>query len=130
LRAIRQFVRGRGQTPFGKKASRREIRTFEKLVDLFMTHCERIRHPDPRKAISIALMMVVSTAFELVVAHKDLNAWKHIFPVNDDQALKRELTRAFLSYLGVQDLSGEAGKMEADQMAAAKKWRERSPHNV
>ncbi len=78
----------------------------------------------------MALMMVISTSFELVAAHQDMSAWKHLLPVSDDQALKRELTRAFLSYLGVQDLAGEAGKMEADQMAAAKRWRERSPHNV
>lgn len=130
LRALHQFVRGRGQTPFGKKASRLERSTFEQLVNLFMTHAERINHPEPRRAISMALMMVTSTAFELVAAHQDLNEWKYLIPVNDDQALKRELTRAFLRYLGVQELSGETGKMETDQMAAAKRWRERSPHNV
>jgi AcrR family transcriptional regulator len=130
LRALRQFVRGRGQTPFGKKAARVEQRTFEQLVNLFMTHAERIDHPDPRQAISMALMMISSAAFELVAAHHDLTTWKHLLPVNDDQAIKRELTRAFLSYLGVRDLSGEAGKMEADQIAAAKRWRERSPQNV
>ncbi|MGE5322731.1 MAG: TetR/AcrR family transcriptional regulator [Actinomycetota bacterium] len=130
LRALRQFVRGRGKTPFGKKASRLELRTFERLVDLFMTHADRIQHPDPRAAISMALMMVISTAFELVAAHQDMSAWKHLFPVNDDQALKRELVRGFLRYLGVEDLSGEAGKMEAEQMAAAKRWRERTSQNV
>lgn len=130
LRALRQFLRGRGKTPFGKKASRLELRTFERLVDLFMVHAERIDHPDPRAAISMALMMVSSTAFELVAAHQDMSAWKHILPVGDDQALKRELLRAFLTYLGVKDLTGEAGKMEAEQMAAAKRWRERISQNV
>src|SRR5512146_200514 len=62
LRALRQFVRGRGKTPFGKKASRLELRTFERLVELFMTHAERIDHPEPRKAVSMALMTVISTA--------------------------------------------------------------------
>lgn len=130
LRALRQFVRGRGQTAFGKKASRLELRTFERLVDLFLMHPERIRHPEPRTAISMALMMVTSTAFELAAAHPDLSAWKHLLPVNDDQALKRELTRAFLTYLGVEEQSGEAGKMEAEQTAAMKRWRERTSHNV
>jgi AcrR family transcriptional regulator len=130
LRAIRQFVRDRLRSPFGRKASRLEIRTSEQLIDLFMAHADRIKHPEPRRAIAVALLMVTSTVFELVVAHQDLSEWKHLLPVNDDQAVKRELTRAFLSYLGVQDLPGEAGKMEGDQMAAAKRWRERSPHNV
>ena len=74
--------------------------------------------------------MVTSTAFELIVAHQDLIAWKHLLPVDDDQALKAELTRAFLSYLGVQELSGGAGKMEAEQLAATKRWRERTSQNV
>ncbi|HET9182827.1 MAG TPA: helix-turn-helix domain-containing protein [Candidatus Angelobacter sp.] len=130
LRALRQFVRGRGKTPFGKKASRLELRTFERLVDLFMSHAERIDHPDPRAAISIALMMVSSTAFELVAAHQDMSAWKHLLPVHADQALKRELVRGFLSYLGIKDLTGEAGKIEAEQMAAAERWRERTSQNV
>jgi AcrR family transcriptional regulator len=130
LRAIRAFVRGRLRTPFGRKASRLEIHTSEQLIDLFMVHADRISHPEPRRAIALGLVMVTSTVFEMAVAHEDLSAYKHLLPVNDDQTLKRELARAFLSYLGVKDLSGEAGKMEADQMAAAKRWRERSPHNV
>ena len=46
--------------------------------------------------------MVVSTLFELVVLPQDLRAWRGLLP-KDDQALKRELTRAFLSYLGSGD---------------------------
>lgn len=130
LRAIRQFVRGRGRTGFYKKASRLEIQTSEQLINLFLTHRERIKHPDPGAAVAMALMIVTSTAFDLIVEHQDLSDWRHILPVNDDHALKAELTRAFLSYLGVQELSGEAGKMEAEQMAAAKRWRERTSQNV
>lgn len=130
LRAIRQFVRGRLRSSFGRKASRLEIHTSEQLVNLFMSHAERIDHPEPRRAIALALLMVTSTVFEMVVAHEDLSAYKHLLPVNDDQALRRELVRGFLSYLGVKELSGEAGKMEAEQMAAAKRWRERTSQNV
>lgn len=131
LRAMRQFVRGRQRSPsWKKKASRLEIQTFERLVDLFLTQRDRIKHPDPRKAISMGLMMVVGTVFEIVVAHDDLKAWNHLLPVKDDQALKRELTRAFLSYLGVEVQAGEAGKMEAEQLASMKRWRERTSHNV
>jgi len=130
IRALRQFVHSRPHAlSWKKKASRLELRTFERIVDLFMTHSERINHPDPRTAVSTALMMVISAVTEMLVTHSDMTAWKHLLP-KDDQALKRELTRAFLSYLGVQDLSGEAGKMEAEQMAAAKRWRERTSQNV
>ncbi len=129
IRAMRQFVQGRHRTPFGRKALRLEVRTYERLVSLFLTHADRIKHPDPRIAVSLALIMVISTLLELVVTHSDLTSWKELLP-KDDQALKRELVHAFLSHLGVEETAGAAGKMEAEQMAAMKRWRERSSQNV
>jgi AcrR family transcriptional regulator len=130
IRAMRQFVRSRPHNAFWKKASRLEIQAYEHLLDLFMTHSERIKHPDPRRAVSMALMMVISTVLELVVTHPDPDAWKGFPLPKDDQALKRELVRAFLNYLGVEDAPGAAGKIEAEQMAAMKRWRERSSQHV
>lgn len=101
LRAMRQFVQGRAHTAFWKKAAKLEVRHFQHVVELFLSHREEIRHPDPRIAVSLALMMVVSTLYELVVWPTDLKAWRGLLP-KDDQALKHELTRAFLSYLGVE----------------------------
>jgi AcrR family transcriptional regulator len=130
IRAMRQFVQSRPRNAFWKKAARLEIQTYERLLDLFLTHSERIRHPDPRAAVSMALMMVISTVLELIVAHPDPRAWKGFPLPKDDQALKNELVRAFLAYLGVEDAPGAAGKIEADQLAAMKRWRERSSQNV
>src|SRR5215470_8816854 len=67
LRAIRIFVQGRAYTPFWKKACKLEVRSFEHVVDLFLSHREEIRHPDPRAAVSMGLMMLISTLFEIVV---------------------------------------------------------------
>jgi hypothetical protein len=66
-----------------------------------------------------------------VVMHDDWSAsgWKELLPT-DDQALRRELVRAFLNYLGVEDAPGAAGKMEAEQITAMNRWRERSSQNV
>lgn len=130
IRAMRQFVRSRPHNAFWKKASRLEIQAYEHLLDLFMTHSERIKHPDPRQAVSMALMMVISTVLELVVTHADPAAWKRFPLPKDDQALKSELLRAFLNYLGIEDAPGAAGKIEAEQMAAVKRWRERSSQHV
>ena len=129
IRAMRQFVDGHPSPAFKKKASRLELQGFERIVDLFMTHSDRIQHPHPRVAISTALMMAISTVLELVVRHTDLGRWKHLLP-EGDQGLKRELVRAFLNYLGVEDAPGAAGKMEADQIAAMERWRERTSDNV
>jgi AcrR family transcriptional regulator len=98
LRALRQFTQGRANTAFWKKAARLEVRSYERLVDLFVAGRKEIRHPDPRIAVSLGLMMVISTVYELVVMPIGVKEWKGLLP-KDDQELKRELTRAFLSYL-------------------------------
>jgi AcrR family transcriptional regulator len=100
LRALRQFVHGRANTAFVKKAGKLEVRTYERLVNLILADRKDIRHPDPRIAVSLGLMMVISTLYELVVMPMIITDWKGLLP-KDDQALKRELTRAFLSYLDV-----------------------------
>lgn len=102
LRGMRMFARTRRGTPFWKKANRLEIRAYERLIDLFLTHRDEIRHPDPETAISFALFMLVSSLFELMEDPADQGPWKRFLP-RDDAALKRELTRAFLSYLGVHE---------------------------
>ena len=99
LRAMRQFVQGRTNTPFWTKASKLEARSFGRVVNLFLAHRSEIEHPDPKRAVSLGLIMVISTLYDLVVLPQDLRAWKGLLP-RDDQALKRELTRAFLSHLG------------------------------
>jgi len=98
LRAIRLFVQGRANTPFWRKACRIETRTFEHVVGLFLSHAEEIRHPDPRLAVSTGLMLVTSMLFEIVVMPTDLGPVKAFLPP-DDASLKRELVRAFLSYV-------------------------------
>src|SRR5262249_7236243 len=72
LRAVHQFIRPRAHTPFGKKAARVELRTYKQLMNLFLTHADRINHPDPQTAVSMAMIMVVSTLFELLVTHEDV----------------------------------------------------------
>lgn len=112
LRAMKQFAQSRQNTPFARKACKLEVSYFERVVDLFLTHGEEIRHPDPRIAVSMGLMMVVGTLFQLVVfPTAGLKEWKGLLP-KDDQALKVELTRAFLSYLGIEGYA-PTSRMEA-----------------
>jgi AcrR family transcriptional regulator len=99
IRAMRQFVRTRKDTEFWKKACRLEVRSYERLVDLFLANAKNIRHPDPKMAVSLGLMMVISTLQELVLDTTEMRVWKGLMPP-DDRTLKDELTRAFLTYLG------------------------------
>jgi AcrR family transcriptional regulator len=101
LRGMRAFVQSRTDTSFYKKAIKLEASTFAHAISLFMSHKKEIRHPDPRGAISLGLMMVSSMLHDWVVMPGDITPWKPFLP-KDDQALKRELTRAFLSHLGVE----------------------------
>jgi len=101
LRALRQFVQGRDHTLFCKKAVRLEMRTWQYLVELFLVHREEVKHPDPQMAVSFALMTLTSTLIELILVDNDMKNWQKVIP-KDDQSLKRELLRVFLSYLGIE----------------------------
>jgi hypothetical protein len=100
LRAMRQFVQQRHGSEFWKKASAHEMRAVRHVVDLFLTHRDQIHHPQPKMAVSLGLMMVISTLFELVVMPQDPALYKGFWP-QDDRGMKKELVRAFLNYLGV-----------------------------
>jgi AcrR family transcriptional regulator len=100
LRAIRTFIQGKTHTPFWRKACRLEARAFERVLELLLSHSAEIKHSNPRQAVATATMMVTSTLFELVVMPTDLGPIKAFLPP-DDPGLKRELVRAFLSYLTV-----------------------------
>jgi len=54
-------------------------------------------------------MMVISTLFELVVMPQDPSLYKGLWP-QDDRAMKKELVRAFLNYLGVASNPGTGDK--------------------
>ena len=101
LRAVRQFVQGRDQTAFYKKVAKQEMRAFQYMMELFLVHRKEIRHRDPEVAVAFALVTLVSTLIELILVDHDLRCWQVVIP-KDDQTLKRELLRIFLSYLGVE----------------------------
>ena len=103
LRAVRQVLQDNEGTAFWRKASKLEMRSFEYLVDVFMAGRSEIEHTDPRAAVALALVMVTGTLWEIVVLPSDTKLWRTFLPEND-RALKLELTRAFLGYLGVPQI--------------------------
>jgi AcrR family transcriptional regulator len=101
LRAVRQILQEKEGSSFWKKAAKLEARTFEHLVAVLVASGREIKHTNPRAAAALGLVMVIGTLWEVVVSPGDINVWKGLLP-KDDRTLKAELTRAFLSYLGVQ----------------------------
>jgi AcrR family transcriptional regulator len=106
LRALRQFAQGRDHTSFYRKVARLEMRTYQYLVELFLVHRKEVKHPDPQMAVSFALMMLSSALIELILVDHDMKNWQAVIP-KDDQPLKRELLRSFLSYLGIEQKGSE-----------------------
>jgi AcrR family transcriptional regulator len=105
LRAVRQFGHQREGTPFWRKVAKLDARTLEYGIDLLAQSRGEVRHPNPRAAIGLGLMMTVGALWELVVSEPDPKIWRGLIPT-DDQTLQRELTRSFLSYLGVARKGG------------------------
>jgi AcrR family transcriptional regulator len=101
LRAVRQFLQEKEGSPFWKKASKLELKTLEYLASIFVASGREIKHADPRAAVAFGLVMVIGTLWEVVVFPGDAKLWKGLLP-KDDRTLKGEITRAFLSYLGVE----------------------------
>lgn len=100
IRAVRKFTQESRNEAFQKKVQRLEAKTFERLVETVMASAGEIRHANPRMVVSVGLLMVISTLYELILLPWDMRAWKGLLP-EDDVALRRELTRAFLAYLGL-----------------------------
>lgn len=98
LRSLRQFVQGRTDTPFHKKAAKLEMRALQYVVELFLMHRKDIKHPEPQMAVYLAIVMLTSTLIELILIDHDMKHWRAVLP-KDDVALKRELLRAFMGYL-------------------------------
>lgn len=112
LRSMREFVRTRRGTPFWRKANRLETRAYQRAIELFLAHRDEIRHSDPRLAVSLALFMLASSLFEIMEHPDNQGPWRNFLP-KDESALKRELVRAFLSYLGVDpNRASAAGTIE------------------
>ena len=101
MRALRQFAQGRDHTSFYRRVTKLEMRSFQYLVELFLVHRKEIKHPEPQIAVSFALVMLISTLIELILVDHDMKSWQTVLP-RDDQSLKRELLRSFLSSLGVE----------------------------
>jgi hypothetical protein len=77
-----------------------EIQNFDKMVQVFLLWRDEIRHPNPEHAVIYGMMMVASTVRELFLANM-AQTFESYVPVSLDH-LQKELSRAFLRYLGVE----------------------------
>jgi AcrR family transcriptional regulator len=96
---IRAFiVRGSGDHEFAERAARLSRAISEKLIALLMARRDEICHPDPVLAVDFALRMTFDT-LDQATLYWDVQRSKIQYT---PEQLAEELTRAFLSYLGVE----------------------------
>jgi AcrR family transcriptional regulator len=102
LRAIRQFMLAYPDAAFDKKVVEVEVRSVQRVADFLLLKRKEISHPHPAKAVTFALMLLGFALQEIIVLDVLPEMEDPRLPRNDDE-LTRELTRVFLSYLGVDN---------------------------
>jgi len=100
LRAMLQFILSHTNVGFKKKTAELNARSLQRVADFLLLKRSEIKHPDPKKALLFALMLVGAMLQQIVVLDAMPGVPDPRLPRTDDE-LVEELTRAFLSYLGV-----------------------------
>jgi hypothetical protein len=101
LRALHQFILSHPDAAFKKKAAELNARSVQRVADFLLLKRREMSHPDPRKAVLFALMLVGFTLQEIVVLDALPGVPDPRLPKTDDE-LVEELVRAFLRYLGAE----------------------------
>jgi AcrR family transcriptional regulator len=103
---IRAFiVRGSGDHQFAERAGRLSRAISEKLIALLIARRQEITHPDPTLAVDFGLRMTFDTLDQATLYWDIQRSTIKYSP----QQLAEELSRAFLSYLGVEMLPAWQG---------------------
>jgi len=100
-RSLDQYVLTHPNAAFRKKVMKLNTRTIRRVADFLLLKRKEIKHPDPETAVSFALIQVAFTLRDLILLESMSEDWSSLLPKDDNQLLG-ELTRAFLSYLGVK----------------------------
>lgn len=100
-RTLDQYVLTHPNAAFRKKVFKLNVRTIRRFADFLLLKRKEIKHPDPEAAVPFALIQLASTLRDVTLVDTISEDWSSILPKDDDQLLQ-ELTRAFLSYLGVK----------------------------
>ena len=99
LRAMFQFIVSHPSIAFKKKAAELNIRSIQRVADFLLLKRSEISHPDPKKALPLALMLVGIMLQHIIVLDALPDVPDPRLPRTDDE-LVEELVRAFLGYLG------------------------------
>jgi len=96
LRALSQFIEANPNTDFSRQALSLIATNLQLVAAVLLHHRDRIRHPDPQRAVTFAVLNAASTIEAIVFETESL--WHTALPLNDKQ-LSAELTRSLIAYL-------------------------------
>lgn len=99
LRATALYSQQHSRASFVRRQRKLEIQGFHRLVETFLLWRDEIRHADPAKAVTYAMLMTVFALRELILFDQ-ASTFQELMPLSDDQ-LQKELATSFLRYLGV-----------------------------
>jgi hypothetical protein len=102
LRALSLYARSRPQPRFAGHAAALNRHVHRKLRVLLLERRREIAHPDPEKAVSFGLLFVDGATREAIL----FGEAARLPGRPSDAALARELTAAWLAYLGVKPRRG------------------------
>ena len=97
LRSLALYVRSHPEPRFRQRAERLNLFVTRRLTTLLLARRGEIRHPAPARAIALGLSLVDSTVREAILFADAGLVTQRL----TDRQLARELTRAYLAYLGV-----------------------------
>jgi len=96
MRALTRFIENDTDEHFRANALAVLVGNFERLADILMAFRSEIVHPNPKRAITFALL-TMATVIE-VRALEQVSIWRELLPLSDRE-LQAELTRNFVAYL-------------------------------
>src|SRR5215472_3266728 len=98
-RATVRYSEEHWEVDFVRKARASEAQQFQTMLNTFMIWRDQIKHPKPERAIRFAFVMVALALRELILFDRK-RVFEDILHLDDD-TIREELTRMFLSHLGV-----------------------------
>ena len=101
IRAAMMYAQRHPRAAFVRRQQELEIRNFRRMAQIFLLWRGEIRHPAPEQAITYGAMMVAFTTRELILFGQ-AQMFEGFVSVSNEH-LRKELSRAFLRYLGVEN---------------------------
>ncbi len=98
LRSLNLKGRLHGDSRFREREQRAWDELFPRLQAILLAHQGEMSHPDPRLATRLGFQQMFFAARELLLWEPVRGG--HVYPADE---LVRELTRAFLAYLGAEE---------------------------